>query len=543
MRRKSVLAIILILIFSAVCFAETIDLNMTFTLKYESSGTYSITYSPDLPSDLTIAWNKSTAQTDADIEAAVNPYSPTYINKSITTNLTGVSGSYYIYIRIQKKGVYANPTDRPMDIIQLEKPYPTSGTKTYTFMTSTDNPVHIVDPADNETSEGNIWFETGNDVFSLETGNATPTRDSSVNIGNTYCIGKISSAESSDRIAVNVQTSGQFVSVSDPSSYLDFHIALVPKYSTSSSSDNAYCYNIDPSNLSSGTVSSGSDPVPSTDNEQNSVSFILPKTDGTSSSVGASNASITDSSLYLVMCFDTPDTETLKRLAVTNDYYASLTISWECAEASCEFNGAHTHTQHVVLRAYLGDEYVTTDNDWVNLSISPEADAGNLNILSLFDRGGNSGSSAATIATINITTGSRTTDEKSAYPWKDHVFVFLSSSGNYSDSSAQEFSLVGGATGNVTIPFTVGVYSANDSLIREFDGTTYWGQSGNHSSYCLDLGTMATMASGSYTYGFINFSGTVKMIITQAAINALKENHNRAGHYREYIYYHLVYTD
>ena len=102
---------------------------------------------------------------------------------------------------------------------------------------------------------------------------------------------------------------------------------------------------------------------------------------------------------------------------------------------------------------------------------------------------------------------------------------------------------MGGTTGNVSVPFTVGVYSSTDSLIREFDGTTYWGQSVDPSSYCLDLGTMGTTTSGSYTYGFINFTGTVKMIITQAAINELKENHNRAGRYREYIYYHLVYTD
>ena len=537
MRRRFVLTVILILALSVACFAESLDLDITFTLKYESENTYSITFSPAIPSGYTIKWNRST-YTEAQLRK-----DPGHINQNITSKITLQSENQSLVIKIQKNGSYPVASDRPMDFIVLEKPYPTSGTKTYTCFTSDGNQVHIGDPSEEQTSQGNVWFESANDVFSLETGNATPTRDASINIGSSYCLGKIASADSSDRIAVTVETSGRFVSASDPSSYLDFQVALVPKYSTSSSTDNPYCYTINPSNLSNGSVSSGSDLAPSTDNAQNSLTFVLPKTDGTSSSVGSNNAAIEDSSLYLVMCFDTPDTETLKRLAVTNDYYASLEISWECAEASCEFNGAHTHTQHVVLRAYLGNEYVTAVNDWVNLSISPEPNAGNLNILSLFDRGGNSGSSSATIATINITTGSRTTDAKSAYQWKDHVFVFLSSSSNFTDSSAEGFNLVGGVSGNVTIPFTVGVYSTNDSLIKEFDGTTYWGQSVDPSSYCLNLGTMGTTTSGSYTYGFINFTGTVKMIIPQAAINELKENQYRAGRYREYIYYHLVYTD
>ena len=541
MRRKFLFACILILVLSFACFAETLDIDMTFTLKYESSGTYSLTYT-GLPAGYSIAWNRSTAPDDVTIEQCIYPYNVTYINKSTSTKISGVSGDYSLYVRIQKNGVYPVASDRPLDIVKLEPPYPTSGTKVYNFYTSTDNPVHIVDPADEQTSEGNIWFESATDVFSLETGNATPARNASVNIGSPFCLGKIASADSSDRVAVTVQTSGQFVSASDPASYMDFHVALVPKYSTSSTSDNPYLYTINPQNLSNGSVASASDPAPTTDNNNNSIVFVLPKTDGTSSSVGASSAAIVDSSLYLVLCFDTPDTETLKRLAVTNDYYASLTISWDCAEASCEFDGAHTHTQHIVLRAYLGDEYVTADNDWVNLSISPEPDAGNLNILSLFDRGGN-GSSSATIASISITTGSRTTDSKAAFPWKDHVFVYLSSSSNFNDSTAEAFNLTGGASGEVSIPFTVGVYSSTDSLIKEFDGTTYWGQSGDPSSYCLDLGTLSTMTSGSYTYGFINFTGTVKMTITQAAIDNLKADHNRAGRYREYIYYHLVYTD
>lgn len=534
MTKRIIMIVLLALLSIIACFAESISVQVKITRStnnWSSWGAQLLTTLPANPANgIEYVVRVKISNSSKFTWAALRNAQKKYTDSSNTVTNPNTLEVYFGY-RTRNGTSYRLSQ---LITVSLEN----TANKTYTFDFDYE-PYSTYQP-----TKGNIWFESYHDVFDLEEDLAVPkytTLPSSVS-SSAECLGVIKTTGNSHRMEVTVESTGRFESLSDPAKYMDFSVALVPCYTaTGSATELAYNYAISPSNIGTGTVKNSTDTVPFTARgSTSSVTVVTPKTEGTSCAVGSSNANVSSFAYYLMVCVDEPDAETLKHVSQKDDYYATITISWECAESSCSLS--HTdHTQTIVLRAYYGDDYSANDNDWVNLVITPSAESANLNIRDICS----SNTRTATIASLQLMTGSRTdtANNNAAYQWGNHLYVFISSSNEY-DENGGSFKLLNNK--GYEIPFTVEVYT-NNSLNKQYDGTAYWGVSATRSDYCLNLGSLSTTTDGTHTYGFLNFNAEVRLTITAAgaaAVNAgVGSNENIPGRYGANIYYHLVYMD
>lgn len=362
------------------------------------------------------------------------------------------------------------------------------------------------------------------------------------------------------KINFTVSTNGgHFVSQSDPSKYRSYYVAISPDYSTISNPDSRYYYKYDEINS---TSASDSTLLPNTKNNNNSLTFRTPKTNGSQAYVSSSNTkqNIKSIGFDLFICLDQLQQSDLYLLADKDDYLATITVSWSCAENNCS-DPDHIGSFMIRVRGYFQtvDE---NDEDTFFLVVNPTPDSMSLDIkdLLLNDK-------TATIANLNVDTTTRRMDNNSVYDWRSHLFVFLSASPDY-NSSDQRFLLWNIRNYAITVPYTITVTNNTNSSVKStFDGTDRFisTQEGNY----LDLKDYNKSSTSYYSkstdrfgkdYYAINYSATVDIDLQdkEVSINGVnvlistilshpEEYASRyssyVGNYQSYIYYHIVYSD
>ena len=522
MRRKILLVVLLALVAMVCCFAESLTVEVTITrdtTDWKKWTARLLTTLPDNPAsgvEYVIRVRIENANGQADWINLSNSRK-TYSSTAGKTNPVYLK----VYLGYLKTGSTTRVSE--METADLEN----TGTKTYTF--TLDYEPYSANPQ----TKGNVWYESNFDVFDLGTGFAIPQLQDSVptSVPPTSYLSKVVSSGNSHPTKVTIETSGRFVSLSHPESYLDFSVALLPKYSTSASSSVSYCYDAGTS-----TALSPTEYAKNTENALNKLEFIIPRTDAASSPVGSGSANISEMDCYLLICTQTPDEAILRHMTETDDYQATITLKFECAASGCTLNH-QDYEQTIIVRGYYGADTVE-DLDWVYLSVSPVAGVGNMNLTSIF----NNTPKSTRIADLRVLSASRTeypdASTSGGYPWNEHLFVFLSSSSQYDDSSAGLFRLKNTASQLMEpIDFVIDVLNASDgSLNKTYDGTDYWTGTGD-TSFCIDLGNLISTTSSKKEFSAVDWTGYADFRITEEDLEGM------AGRYETYVYYHIIYAD
>ena len=360
------------------------------------------------------------------------------------------------------------------------------------------------------------------------------------------------------KINFTVSTNGgQFVSQTDPSKTRSYYVVISPDYSTVTNPDSRYYYKY---NEITGQAVSNSTLLPNTKNNDNILTFRAPKTDESEANVGSSTQEITSIGFDLFLCMDQLQQSDLYHLSEKDDYLATITISWSCAENNCN-DASHTGSFMIRIRGYFQTP-AEDGEDTFFLVVNPTPDSMSLDIkdLLLNDK-------KTTIANLNVDTTTRRMDNNSVYDWRSHLFVFLSASPDY-NSSDQRFLLWNIRNYAITVPYTITVTNNTNSSVKStFDGTDRFisTQSGNY----LDLKDYTKASTNYYSkstdrfgknYYAINYSATVDIDLqdkevsingTNVLISTILSNpqvyasrySSYVGNYQSYIYYHIVYSD
>ena len=391
--------------------------------------------------------------------------------------------------------------------------------------------------------------------------------------------------------------SGTFVSQSDPSKYRSFYVVASPdftKYDSSIDPDDpsTYRYNTQGQRYTSyfprsyyyynedinDYVASVNTSLPNTNNNDHRIAITTPKTDGSVSNVGQENSygtrinerssAINAFGLDLFICMDALTNDDYYHLIDADDYQATITISWRCANNCPEHSGSFT----IVVRGYLNGNTMGTD-DAVFLTVEPTVASMSLDIKKMI-LSNDPLEKEIKIAdfSVNTTTVRRDRNNSSKIDWKwfDRVSVFLSSSPDY-NATGQQFLLWNIRNNLVTIPFEITVYNNSDQSKKTystFNGTDGYvsPSSGNY----LDLRDLTKSSTLYYSvsrdrfqndYYAINYSADVTIKIDgsktvlinneEVPISTILANPNTyrtrysalVGNYQSYIYYHVVYSD
>ena len=373
---------------------------------------------------------------------------------------------------------------------------------------------------------------------------------------------------------------GVFVSQSDPSKYRKYYVVNVPDYSREGSTSRSYYY------MSSSGSSAAA--LSTKDNGTNSMSFTAPKTDGSSTyiyvgqqswwggSVTYTNTSVDVASvgLDLFLCMDKLSPEDKTHLSSNNDYIATITVSWHCAESGCN-DPNHNGVFNMLVRGYYENETGGTDDSFWFL-VSPASDTTTLDLKKIIQNY----TAPKTIATISVATttvernytyknGNQTVTVQN-YDWRDRIYAFLSASPDYTVSDQNGFVLTKMSNHSITIPYTLTVSNTTYGSGILTNPITYDGKakfiSGNH-TYCLDLKDYSKEATNFYNYSIdrfgteyyaINYTGQVDLQISNFTIpgstndivsvmnDPLLNNIDYTkyiGKYESNIYYHIVFDD
>lgn len=344
---------------------------------------------------------------------------------------------------------------------------------------------------------------------------------------------------------ITATNEAKFVSQSDPSKYRKYYVVVVPDQGDIEGTSRYYYYP-NGGNSSSTALST-----------KNSNSFTLTtiKTDGSvTTRVNYSYVTIGSMGLDLFLCMDQLQDEDLLHLAQSDDYYATINVSWHCANGNC--TDAHSGSFDITVRGYYGNNG-GQERDSVFLLLYPTTESTKINIKEV----------AMNHSTVDIATFKINTTTKEDFNWKNHLFAFLSASANYNVSDNNGFILKKMGDSSTTIPYTLTVYNTTNGALTEnkkvYDGKAYFTNAASAGSFCLDLTDYTKVSVDTYndTYNAINYEGKVKMKLNDFAIpgsgndfaavmanpsasdSYLLDYQNYIGKYESQIYYHVVYTD
>ena len=353
---------------------------------------------------------------------------------------------------------------------------------------------------------------------------------------------------------------GTFVSQSDPSKYRSYYIVASPDYSDSSGSNisrSYYKYDVE-----NDRGVSDSEMLPNTKNSP-IMTYVTPKTDGSNqyySSYYKDNIYSFGLDLFIIM--DELSNEDLTHISENDDYIATITISWECYEKTC--NGHHSGSFDINLRGYYG-ENTGLDTDTFFIVVEPTSQSLNLNLKDILLN--NEKKDIANL-TINTTTR-RIINGSNAHLWRNHLYAFLSASPDY-NSSSQKFLFMNIMDHSTTVPFTLKVYNNSDpSHYSTYDGLDYFTSANDNSGNFLDLKDYTKSSTDYYakftdrfqqSYYAINYTGRVELTLLDKEVSVggtnvmlstiLTDTDTYSSRYSKYvgrysanIYYHVVYAD
>lgn len=429
-----------------------------------------------------------------------------------------------------------------------------------------------------EPSDNLAYFTpSSNTVINLDESYNTPLMNAAINTLGLNYLGKIGSMNTTHSIMFSIASSGRFQSMSEPSLYREYWLALCPYYITRNNMNVAqgekpYCYDT----LTQTTISSTS-LVPNTrDALDHSINVATPPTFSENAStvpVGpSSETAYVRNQLYTIMlCMESIDSETLKHMAEVDDYYTDITISWVCLNPDCE-ETSHSGSYSLNIRGFYSEN---SNNylDSLSFVISPSAESLGIDLIemALENPQNQNPKPSVKISDFRIVSYPRTVTESGetpskmdlyrgncvAYNWNEHVYVYISASSDLSGYN-EGFLFVNKVSHN-TIPFQLQVRDSNTGEVNNnitYDGTTAWnGLQGSPapSSYCLDLGTLnITNDNRGNEYGSIDFSQSVYLVLPESSVAMLrnyKSNPSASGagvfpgKYEATIYYHIICTD
>lgn len=339
---------------------------------------------------------------------------------------------------------------------------------------------------------------------------------------------------------------GRFVSQSDPSKYRNYYVVIVPDKGDEDGTSRTFYY---PGNDSETSY------APSTKNGPIEFETVATRTTTSSWGWGGYTTTTTDISmgLDLFLCMDQLQDDDLMHLAQSDDYYATINVSWECTEGTCQEN--HSGSFDITVRGYYGS--TANSYDSIFLLLNPTTESTKINIKEV----------AMNHSTVDIATFKINTITKQNFTWQDHLFAFLSASEDYNVPDNNGFILKKMGDNSTTIPYTLTVYNTTNGVISEnkkvYDGRNYFTNAASARSFCLDLTdyTKTSVDSFRHTYNAINYEGKVEMKLNDFAIpgsgngfaavmanpssseSYLLDYQNYIGKYESQIYYHVVYTD
>ncbi|MBR2281356.1 MAG: hypothetical protein IJ863_01900 [Spirochaetales bacterium] len=331
-----------------------------------------------------------------------------------------------------------------------------------------------------------------------------------VNSNNNY-VGKVVVQSTSKNTTVTIETTGRFVSASDPTKYREFSIAVNPRRSR---------YVIFSENYYESAGIRDTDRMPNT-RSSGSVTITLPSAGGQFS---------TYYWLDMLVCMDELTSTDLQHLAENDDYHASFTVSW---------TGGATGSATVNLRGYYGNaDGFDLSQDSVYITVIPNSAATNLDLVSMLSSG-----DSVDIAEVHVysTPSSTRTD------WSNTVYTFPSASPSYNSANQDGFVLVNSRDPSKTIPYTVSIRPENGSGGKTFDGKlAYDGVQGTKNK-CITGTYSSAQQSGYYIF---KYDGIASIEVQNPqGVNVLENiyDHNTGdgyyGEYESYIYYHVVYDN
>ena len=277
--------------------------------------------------------------------------------------------------------------------------------------------------------------------------------------------------------------------------------------------------------------------------------------------------------LDLFICMDELQSSDLTHLSNNDDYIATITVSWDCDDPTCD-DPDHEGIFNMIVRGYYESATGgTKDSFW--FLVSPASDTTTLDLKSIIQNY----TTPKNIATIKVATttiernytykNGNSTVTVQNYDWRDRIYAFLSASPDYTVSDQNGFVLTKMSNHSITIPFTLTVSNTTSGLPTNpitYDGKAKY-ISGDH-TYCLDLRDFSKPEEDFYynkshdrfgiDYYAINYTGQVDMQITNFPIpgstndivtvmsDPLLYNADYTkyiGKYEANIYYHIVFDD
>ena len=359
-------------------------------------------------------------------------------------------------------------------------------------------------------------------------------------------IGKTGCAYCDHNIRFTISTNGgRFVSVSDPTKYREFYVAIFPRcrYTPNPSNlDDAYYWEIEegvPQEQGSGV--NHEDRLPNT-KATGSVSIIAP-----AFSVGDNyidfDTGVKKNILRwwcdMLLCLEPLTTEDLMHLPKDNtnkeEFLATITVTWDCLDPDCDGTGAnacHNGTYTFAILGYYGKK---PDASQVSMFVTPDSGANSLNIINILN-----GTGEQRLAGLQLYSVSSGTS------WNGKVSCFLSSNAAY-NSSGLEFALVRQDGSPQTIPYTVKVVNSEDGAVQVYTGTASYpdckdGDDNTGYNKRIDITNAVKSApdrQGNRTY-MLEYSGDVYIQLTDPG-SAIRNNQALySGVYKSTIWYHLV---
>ena len=408
-----------------------------------------------------------------------------------------------------------------------------------------------------------VWFENDfnsrKNVINLESLFYLPTMDTAYNSNSstgTYSsvnsLGNFGCAYCNHDIIFTVQTDGKFVSESDPTKYRDFYIAIIPRvrYDTldrmdTTIDDHMYCMD----RTYQGGEVAGAVMAPNTRDVSGSPMKTL--------TITAPATSFDSYTKYYVgpdgeqhvfrfwcdvlICLPALTQEDIQHLIESDDYYATVTVSWTCV-GNGDCNTSHSGSFQFNLRGYYKTQQSSQDS--LAMFVVPTSSSMNLDIESII----NSNTKEEIISQMKIYT---TTVKKSTNTWVRYqnnriteirVKPFISANSSWNQQEGENANTFALTNGNTSIPFKVIVRDPGHTESNapgyywEFDGSDYWGK--DDINY-IDLTNYVVriIDRQSNEYNMISFTGDVYISFD----GQISQNPRTSGIYSEDIFYYVVY--
>ncbi len=404
-----------------------------------------------------------------------------------------------------------------------------------------------------------VWFENDyssrKNVVDLESLFYIPSMETTYNsntpsgtYGSYNSLGNVGCAYCNHDITFTITTTGKFVSESDPTKYRDFYVAVIPRirYDTkdrkNTSNDDAFCKD----RTYQGGSLAGAVMAPNTRDvsggEYKSISITAPAvsfSEYTKYYVGPDG----EQHVFrfwgdLLICLPALTQADLQHISETDDYTATVTVSWTCTPDENPCNAAHSGSFQYNLRGYYKTGQSAQDS--LAMFVTPNHSSMNLNIRSIL----NESPAEIQISQLKIYT---TTVKRSSSTWVRYSgsnisevrvkpFISANSLEYWNQSQGDTFALSNGMT---SIPFEVIVRDTDHPDSNHewvFDGSDYWGKADMNYIGLKDNVVPVIDRQGT-EYNMISFAGDVFISFEGQTIPGLT-----SGIYSEDIYYYIGYN-